>query len=280
MSDFWKTLTPSEKGILAIGVALGVVAKLLTMGPIGKFLLLASIIALLVEDFMVWREGGESAIGAIIERLNEWLGIDIVKWVEEGWQNFSDMLSALVETVAAVAEFLINVWSDPAAAWEQFVLMMEAIWGEWWEKYKEPVLDSIAWLEEQWLGVVTWFETNVIAPIAEYFSGLWDGVIEGVKDVTGWVGGIGEKVAGFFGGGAEAAAGPPRVAAPGAGAGAGGSRALSQSTKIDVSVNAGPGMNEGTLAAEVGRQVKKQMDKVNRDAMGAFANKSPIPVGL
>jgi len=274
--DFWESLSKTEKGMLGLQGAIVAIGVLLSAGPIGKFLLLASIIGLLIDDFIVWREGGDSAIGRIIEKLNEWLDIDIVAWVEKIWISFSDTLAAIVETVTAVADFLINVWSDPEAAWLQFIEMMKSIWGEWWEKFREPILEELEWLKSQWEGIVTWFEESIIAPIANAFKGLWDDIIGGVKDVTGWLGDLGGKVAGFFGGGGPEAAAPPRVASPPAGRG--GSQALSQNTKIDVNVNASPGMNEGQLAVEVGRQVKKQMDRANRDAMGAFVPQAATPV--
>lgn len=196
---FIDNLSGTEKAILGVGAAIVVIGALIAAGPIGKLLLLAAVIALIIEDFQVWREGGKSAIGEIIKLLNEWLGFDIEEWFakakqlwDDYWSFFDKFYTVFFTAIYAMVDLLINVWDDPARAWEDFLFQMTS------------VLDDVGW---DFRAVIK----LIISDFKEYFSGFgswwglwWDNLIEGVikklkeldKKITGGALGKGIKFAG------------------------------------------------------------------------------------
>jgi len=66
--DWAKSLDPVSAGFLKIAGIAAALALVLAM-PAGSILLLIGLILLLIDDFLVWEEGGVSAIGAVDEAL-------------------------------------------------------------------------------------------------------------------------------------------------------------------------------------------------------------------
>jgi hypothetical protein len=161
-------MSPLEKGILAVGVAIVAIGKLLAMGPIGKFLLLATIIALIIDDFETWRAGGKSVIGDLVKALDTLLGVDVTGWVtamvdffEDGWQAIKVGAGAIFQTIFALVKFLINVWEDPKKAWHDFTWELRLIWDELWD-----------YVEGDGAAIVDAFMNTFIAPVGELFKML------------------------------------------------------------------------------------------------------------
>jgi len=66
--DWAKALDPLSAGFLKIAGIAGALALILAL-PAGSILLLIGLIALIIDDFLVWQQKGESVIGAIDEAL-------------------------------------------------------------------------------------------------------------------------------------------------------------------------------------------------------------------
>lgn len=66
--DWAESLDPLSAGFLKIAGIAGALALLLAL-PAGSILLLIGLIALIIDDFLVWQQKGESVIGAIDEAL-------------------------------------------------------------------------------------------------------------------------------------------------------------------------------------------------------------------
>ena len=262
-------------GVL-IGVLWGVVA-VLRAGAWGRWFIGLALLVLVLEDIQAYLEGQPSLLGKIIKKLEEWTGIDITGYLNEareGYRQFISDLEKAGEDTTPVWKELWLSWvtavqtavNDMKIAWQQFFMDIVAEAGAGWTRFLEAAIlgmDNIKaeWVAK-WTALKTWFMDNFISPIASGIRGVFS---------------LGENLRG--GGRIELAdigslLGAAQLARPGAGVGAGGGPSVSQNTKIDVSVNASPGMNEGQLATEVGRQVQKHMARVNRDAMGAIVPKA------
>lgn len=296
-------LTPLEKGIGKIGLAIIGISALLMMGPIGQLLILAGLIALIIDDFMTWREGGKSVIGDLVNSLSQLLGVDVEAWLEKGIELFSragEMAKAvfqtMFETVFAFVQFLIDVWDDPEKAWTEFIDRVKWIW-----------MDFFEFVQEHFGDLITWFDEEVIAPILDGFLGLWDGITSGLSStfdkVKSWIKDlkklitdpfkkIGKVIAEAFGSepkvDAEVQTGSPEIKgiktllSPEGRSNAFGGGAMRMApasnqsivnapqTEVQVSVTGTQGMNEKQLASEVAKQVSTAIENQNRAALQAL----------
>jgi hypothetical protein len=94
---FIANLSPMQKRILGISAAVLALAKVIKAGPLGQFMALAAAIGLVIEDFQVWKEGGESAIGKVMAKMYDFLGIDQKATYEQWSQDMSEFASGIVE---------------------------------------------------------------------------------------------------------------------------------------------------------------------------------------
>jgi len=264
------------KNWAAVGVALYGIIKLLRAGAWGKWAILIGLVLLIVEDLMAYLDGAPSVIGNFISALEDMTGIDITGYIQaarEGLALFLSDLEAAGEDTLPVWE---KLWFEVAYVVQDAVAKMKEWWSTGWETFTILVAAGMEKWKEQFVekltGIKNWIVDNFITPVENAINRVF-GLTEKLPTAGGKI--LQMPNIGALVGAAQAAQAQGGVVT----VGPGGSPSVTQSTNIDVSVNAGPGMNEGQLAAEVGRQVKKQMDKVNRDAMGAFTNKSPIPIG-
>lgn len=284
----WSELT---KGIAAVGVAIVAIGALLMAGPIGQMFLLIALIGLVIDDFMTWREGGESVIGDLVKALSDFLGVDVGKWLEETGATFVEVfesagkvVGALAETVFAFWEFIVGMWDDPEKAFEKFMETLSSIWGEDFGLLGEFAKEVIDGLKMVWDGFATWFDE------------LWQGIVDGaekiiarfVSNVTKVARAIAapfKAIAAFFGSdaggdvkaGLSAAAG---AAGGGSVAGAVAGRGIPKSpgqsvqqtnqTTVDMTVNPAPGMDEQRFAEHAAKEFKKVTDEQNRAAMAAL----------
>lgn len=53
-----------------------------------------------------------------------------------------------------------------------------------WDKIREAASAAVDWIVDAWNGIAGWFNTNVIQPIAGFFSGLWNGITSGVSNAV------------------------------------------------------------------------------------------------
>lgn len=59
-----------------------------------------------------------------------------------------------------------------------------------WDTVKEAAVKCWEWIKETWSKVAEWFNTNVIQPVAEFFSGLWDNIKTACSNAWEWIKGV------------------------------------------------------------------------------------------
>jgi hypothetical protein len=309
-AKFVKGLTPLEKGLLKIGAAITLIGFLINKGPIGKILLLITLIGLIIDDFQTWKEGGDSLTGDLVNAFNDILGIDIVSWVNKGIEIFGGFAvavkvgaGAIIETLLAIGMFFVNIFTtDLETAWKILVHELQLIWKQLWDWVETSGAQTVAWVTE-WLALFLDPIVELWQQIKMGFVDLWNDVVAGIMKFVEKVKAPFQKVAGFldsiFGSGetkgspkieTKVKTGSPKILGMksvidaskvrGAGALAGGAgvsaaptnniTTVDQRTDVKIDVKGTPGMNEGTLASEVARQVKQVIDKKNRSTMKAF----------
>jgi len=166
--------------ILGVGVAVTALSALLLSGPIGQFIVLAGLLAVLIDDFVVWREGGESAIGGVVDKLNEMLGIDIESWVNNGIDVFKgyasgvqDAWTGIIGTVLSFVQFFIDVWDDPTRAWNVFLIQLEDAWKDFLGNTDSILVEWALSIRDLFVGVFTSIGESIGA-FVQFFIDLWN----------------------------------------------------------------------------------------------------------
>lgn len=67
-----------------------------------------------------------------------------------------------------------------------------------WDKVKEVALKVWTAITDAFGKLGNWFKSKVVDPIANFFSGLWNGAKNVVTGFIDWIGGSWEKIVGFF----------------------------------------------------------------------------------
>lgn len=92
-----------------------------------KMMLIVAVIAfivLLIEDFYTFLEGGESYIGDLVEKLEEWLGFPIAEPMREYWQILKDIVKDIPkiwDEAILIVEGLIKSAVDTYTGWSQAI---------------------------------------------------------------------------------------------------------------------------------------------------------------
>jgi hypothetical protein len=268
--QLWQSFSKMEKGIVGVATVITLLGLAIQKGPIGKLLMIATLIGIIIEDFQVWRDGGVSVIGTLVEKMSEFLGIDVESEVKKWSGLFVEMGQSITETILTMAGFIIGVFQNGIGpAWEELIFRLSGIWEQWGIDIQGTITRVANFYKDTWQGVVDWIFDNVIQPINRFFN-------------TGALG----KISSFFGGkGAQALAdinargGVGKVAAGGVAGGLRGefrpalSGSVNQSLQMNNTINAAPGMSEGQIGDMVASRVKDAMTKQNRDALKAFVPK-------
>lgn len=110
---------------------------------------------------------------------------------DPSWENFATILKGLAVILAGVAIAMIAVNAANPVAWILLaiaaVTALVALIIKYWDEIK-------AWL----LSIANWIYDNVIKPVADFFVGLWDGIVSGVTAAVNWIKNTFNKVVTFF----------------------------------------------------------------------------------
>lgn len=211
--------------------------------PLGKLLALATVIALLIDDFLTFREGGES----------------LIDW-STGW---GQALAVLVGIITGVGAAILAVkaatmaWTTAVAAWNAIQVVANGIMAA----ARIAVLAFNLVMYANPIGLVVAAIAALIAAgallianwdtVKQWFSSFFDWLVQGFNKIAEW----GGKVAGVFGfgGGAPASAPSPQAQA----AMNGGGQNVNQQTQIVVQGSADP--------AATARAVSGEQNRVNAD---------------
>lgn len=165
--------------------ALNIKAMLLT-GMIGA---IALAVALVVDDFLAWKEGGDSVIGDLIEQF-PWLE-EVILDVEGAVRKFFGFLGELWNIVGPPLGDLA------AALWDLVSTLADALW---------PVVKVVLTGWVQLLGLVLPVVAQIIggiatiaASMAAWLTDMFTGFIQRITGIVDFVTGAAAKVKKFFG---------------------------------------------------------------------------------
>jgi hypothetical protein len=173
-----KNLSPIGKTIMKITGAILAVLALLAL-PLGPIIAIAAAIMLVVEDFQVWREGGVSVIGALIDWFKKLLSafpalraaITAIAGI------FKGAFMVMREAFFAFLKFFVDWWEVGfVEAIKRFGKSVAAIFRMIWDGIGEHIKAA----GQFWLDLITGF-----------FSTLWGWI-------TGAVKAIGDAIVGIF----------------------------------------------------------------------------------
>ena len=243
------------KGMFILGKAVRFL-----FSPFGKLMALIVLLGLIIEDLVVWVEGGDSVFGRFFETLDELLGI-----------NVSGPIKDMIKWFMSLAQ-------DPVAAIEQLGQEWIVVFEELWSSIKAG-LDSVLSFFGTSVDEIANFWSNIYDSVVEWGSKIWDWVVGWadriVEKIPGPFKAAGKFISGLVGGGGEGGtAGKPKVMGsnlpPLPVSPRGGGNSLAQNTNVQINVKALPGMDEKRLANEVGRQFHNEKNRQNRAAMRAL----------
>lgn len=151
--------TLAATGIGAIiGTAIGSVG-----GPVGAAIgaLVGLVIGALTDlGILIYQKWDE--ICAFFAPTAEWFNVNVVQPIS-GF--FSGLWTDIVKTFSPAVTWFSDLWKSVSQTFEDVFYNIGVLVSGTWETIK------IVW------GIVSgWFDTNVIQPVASFFSGLWDGI--------------------------------------------------------------------------------------------------------
>lgn len=116
--------------------------------------------------------------------------IDFIK--DPSWDNFAKILEGLAVILTGVAIAMLAVNAANPVAWIVLaiaaVAALTAVVIKNWDKIKE-VLGKVG----------QWIYDHIIKPVADFFSGLWQGIKDGVGSAVQWVKDKFKTIVDFFG---------------------------------------------------------------------------------
>nr|DAP26606.1 MAG TPA: minor tail protein [Bacteriophage sp.] len=132
-------------------------------GPIGTgigALIGLAVGALTDLGILIYQKWDE--ICAFFAPVAEWFNINVVQPIS-GF--FSGLWDGIVKTFSPAVTWFSDLWKSVSQTFEDVFYNIGVLVSGTWETIK------IVW------GIVSdWFDTNVIQPVASFFSGLWDGI--------------------------------------------------------------------------------------------------------
>ena len=122
-------------------------------------------------DKLDWKQLGKKIseyLRGIFDNLSNWL--DSVNWEQLGsdlWTKFKQLIEGL--DVKILAKSLFNMlWKVVKAAWGLLKGAVKGIWDDIENEVFKPLAD--------------WFDKNVVQPISDFFTDLWNGVASLAED--------------------------------------------------------------------------------------------------
>lgn len=293
---------PKEAKFWAIAIALmkwGKALKIL-LSPMGKLVLLIGLLVLIFDDLITWVEGGDSIFGRLFDTLDELTGLpigdfmkEIVKWfmrlAEDPVAAFEELVGVIMESLQFWQTFFMEIWSA-IVDWFEFNVVAKIM--DVWNALANTLLFPWILLLNFFSDV---FEVGVMGAlgrlwtsIKEWADKVWNVIkspIDALGKLTGWFGGAtAAKAPGATGapppvvqgartvlGGVQSPAQVTGAArARGGSGGASGGLVNAPTNTMSITVQGSPGMNEQKLSEKVGQQVRKELDRQNRQAIKAL----------
>ncbi len=110
--DAFNELPKAAKLFLGVAAAVGVLALILN-SPVALMLLILALVALAIEDFETWKEGGDSLIGRFVDGINELTGVwAVLRDAGALWFKILKFhFDTLINLAGTFATFIINILS-------------------------------------------------------------------------------------------------------------------------------------------------------------------------
>jgi hypothetical protein len=180
--EWTKTLDPLQKKFLLIGGIAAAIALLLML-PGGSILLLIGLIALIIEDFQTWREGGKSVIGDLVAWFQQL--IDTIPGLGETmamvWTTIKAYFQFMQDMVFAFIQFWIDMFTvGPVEAIQNLGNNVLMIFQALWDAVGGYITTALQW----WWQLIAGFFTSIGQWISETVQGIMDGIV-GIF-VAGW----------------------------------------------------------------------------------------------
>lgn len=144
--------------------------------PITWVIAAITVLALLIDDFMTYLDGGKSEFGDFWGAAIEWTK-NAIQWTKNFWQSCVDAFNGVVNAATNMIEEIVN-------AWHRLVDATIRILTPIYNYFKNTFL--AIW------EVISGF-VDIFQGIFKYIVSAWRGDLEGAKD------GIGQSFAGFVG---------------------------------------------------------------------------------
>ena len=149
-----------------------------------------------------------------LQPIAEWTGGVIVTVLEDialalewiaGQENLCTFLASLAVAIGTVT-IANKLWNavmnaNPIIWLVGLIVGLIAIIVECvkhWDEIKEVASKCWQIIKEAWNGAATWFNNTIVQPIANFFSGMWNGLINGAKRALNGIKSVFSTVATFF----------------------------------------------------------------------------------
>lgn len=242
------SIAKATAAMIRLGIAT-LIANLPLILMVAAIALVSAAIGLLVEDFLVWKEGGESAFGGVYQAVSDFWAkvkpiVDLfVNYFSAGW-------AVIWEACKLAFNFIKGLFTGDFTAFYASIDGLKTKFSELWEAAKNLAKPFFDWVSEKFGGL-----GSVVSGIAKYF-GL--GGEEGAKE-----GGPEPGAPGANGSAAPSAkeAVSPADAAAGGAPGANGKDAPSAKDAVSpaaVAAGAGAGNKTVTVTQQVTATVNTQ----------------------
>lgn len=192
----WLSATLTAAGATAAGAGIGAIIGALG-GPIGAGIgALIGLAVGLVTDLVILIVQKWDEICAFFAPAAEWFDTNIIQPVAGFFSGLwtsisswaSDCWNAIVDFFTPAVEWFSQLWGSVSQTFSDIFYNIGVIASGCWE------IIATAW------GIASdWFNQNVIQPVANFFSGMWEGLKSGAAQAWEGIKSVFSTVATFFG---------------------------------------------------------------------------------
>lgn len=169
-----------KAALYVLAIAIGYIRRAMLLAfitnPITWVIAALAVLALLIDDFMTYLDGGKSEFGGFWGAAIAWTK-EAIQWTKDFWKACVDTFDAVVNAGTNMIEAIVNAWNYLKNA---VIVLLTPIYN-----YFKAVFASI------W-EVISGF-VDIFQGIFKFIVSAWHGDLDGAKD------GIGQIVAGIVG---------------------------------------------------------------------------------
>jgi len=147
----------------------------------------------------IWAIIGDDVMNALKVSF-EWISDklkELAQWMKENPEKMRAIAEIILMIVAALVAFkivmaLVNaVMAVSPITW--IILAIVALIAiivlcvKYWDKIKEAMSKAWEWIKSVWGAFADWVYDNLIAPVVDFFKGLWDSIVSIFVGIIDWV---------------------------------------------------------------------------------------------